>query len=214
MSNRRSIFDAVRKMLGRGFTKAEVERLDAALDAAGVPESALKPAAPSPPENDDTPHTTGLQGVDLIKRFEGCHRPIGAGRFMAYPDPGTGGKPWTIGWGSTRDFDEKPIKPGTVWSQQQCDDKLVRDLRQFERDVRDALGGALAATSQAQFDALVSFHYNTGAIRRATLTRKHKAGDYRGAQREFGRWNKAGGRVLKGLTRRRASEAKLYASGS
>lgn len=67
-----------------------------------------------------------------------------------------------------------------------------------------------APTTAHQFDALVSFHYNTGAIARATLTRKHLAGDHAGAAREFARWNRAGGRVLKGLVRRRAAEAELY----
>lgn len=69
-----------------------------------------------------------------------------------------------------------------------------------------------APTTQNQFDAMVSFHYNTGAIGRATLTRKHKAGDHEAASAEFLRWNKAGGRVLAGLTRRRAEEARLYRS--
>jgi hypothetical protein len=64
----------------------------------------------------------------------------------------------------------------------------------------------------SQFDALVSFHYNTGAIGRATLTKRHLAGDYAGAAREFARWNRAAGQVLKGLTRRRAAEAELYLS--
>jgi lysozyme len=77
--------------------------------------------------------------------------------------------------------------------------------------VERALDGA--ATSPAQFDAMVSFHYNTGAIARATLTRKHKAGDPAGAAREFTRWVHAGGRVLRGLERRRWAEAELYASG-
>jgi GH24 family phage-related lysozyme (muramidase) len=74
--------------------------------------------------------------------------------------------------------------------------------------VAQAIGDA--PTTQAQFDALVSFHYNTGAIGRATLTRRHRAGDYVGAAREFARWNRAGGRILSGLTRRRAAEAELY----
>ena len=65
-----------------------------------------------------------------------------------------------------------------------------------------------------QFDALVSFHYNTGAIGRATLTKLHRAGDYGGAARQFARWNRAGGRVMVGLTRRRAAEAALYRRGS
>jgi GH24 family phage-related lysozyme (muramidase) len=69
-----------------------------------------------------------------------------------------------------------------------------------------------APTTPAQFDALVAFHYNTGAIGRATLTRKHREGDREGAAREFARWNRAGGKVLKGLVRRRAAEAELYLS--
>ena len=65
-------------------------------------------------------------------------------------------------------------------------------------------------TSQHQFDALVSFHYNTGAIARATLTKLHKAGDHAGAAAEFGKWVNAGGRRLAGLVRRREAEAALY----
>ena len=57
---------------------------------------------------------------------------------------------------------------------------------------------------------MVSFHYNTGAIARATLTKRHKAGDFSGSAREFRRWNKAGGRIMKGLARRRTAEEKLY----
>ena len=67
-----------------------------------------------------------------------------------------------------------------------------------------------APTSQPQFDALVSFHYNTGAIGRATLTKLHKVGDFAGAAAEFGKWVHAGGRRLAGLVRRREAEAALY----
>lgn len=148
----------------------------------------------------------GADGISLIKRFEGCARKRPDGRIEAYPDPGTGGDPWTIGWGATG----AGIGPGTVWSQAQCDARLEADLVRYAQDVDRALGGA--ATTQPQFDALVSFHYNTGAIARATLTRKHIAGDYPGARREFARWTRAAGRVLKGLQRRRAAEAELYSS--
>ena len=78
------------------------------------------------------------------------------------------------------------------------------------RDVATALGNA--QTTQAQFDALVSFHYNTGAIARSTLLRLHRAGKYGEAAAEFARWNRAGGRILKGLVRRRKAEAALYRS--
>ena len=91
-------------------------------------------------------------------------------------------------------------------------DKLEAELKlqRYAAEVDRALGDA--PRTQAQFDALVSFHYNTGAIARATLTRKHKAGDYVGAHVEFGNWIHAGGKVLKGLVRRRAAEAELYAA--
>ncbi|MGE8143034.1 lysozyme [Novosphingobium sp. NPDC080210] len=179
----------------------------------GKPETKCEPAqqariVPESPDPVKAPTKTGAAGVALIKQFEGCHKPIGQGRFQAYPDPGTGGKPWTIGWGSTTDAEGKPIVPGTVWTQAQCDAQLVRDLARFEREVAQAVAGA--PTTQNQFDAMVSFHYNTGAIARSTLLRKHRAGDYAGAQAEYGRWNKAAGKVLAGLTRRRAAEAELY----
>ncbi|MGY6552799.1 MAG: lysozyme [Erythrobacter sp.] len=156
--------------------------------------------------------TIGPRGTALIKQFEGCARRRSDGLIEAYPDPGTGAEPWTIGWGATGAdrFNGGRIRPGTVWTQSQCDQRLAEDLARYAADVARALGNA--PTSQGQFDAMVSFHYNTGAIARATLTRKHIAGDYQGAAAEFARWNKAGGRVLRGLTRRREAEAQLYMS--
>lgn len=160
--------------------------------------------------------TTSKAGLDLIKSFESCAKAIGGGKFRAYPDPAPGrnGLPVTIGWGSTRDFDGKPIRPGTVWTQEECDRKKAEDMAEFERQVRAILGDA--PTTQGQFDALVSFAYNIGSssLRGSTLMRKHKAGDYAGAADQFARWNKAGGAVMRGLTRRRAAEAALYRSGS
>lgn len=192
---RKTIFDAVRRMLGRGFRQVEVERLDRAIDRALGAEG-----APEPPPS----RSVGPPGVALIKQFEGCERLRADGLVEAYPDPATGGVPWTIGWGATG----PEIGAGTVWTRAQCDARLERDLQRYAAEVAEAIGEA--PTTQDQFDALVSFHYNTGAIARATLTRKHVAGDHAGAAREFARWNRAGGRVLRGLTRRRAAEAELY----
>ena len=196
---RKAIFDAIRRLLGRGLAQREVAQVDAAIDAAlrGPPDP-----QPSPPR------TIGPAGIALIKAFEGCARRRADGRFEAYPDPGTGGAPWTIGWGATGPGRDGPIGAGTVWSQAECDARLERDLARYAADVAEAIGDA--PTSQPQFDALVSFHYNTGAIARATLTRKHVAGDHAGAAAEFARWNRAGGRVMNGLTRRRAAESALY----
>ena len=148
-----------------------------------------------------TPLTVGADGLKLIKTFEGC-------KLTAYPDPGTGGDPWTIGWGATG----PGIKKGIVWTQAQADQRLIEDVARFALQVGRGLAGA--ATTQKQFDALTSFHYNTGSLLSSTLLRKHKAGDYAGAVAEFGKWIHAGGHVLPGLVKRRAAEAALYRSGS
>ncbi len=174
--------------------------------AAAPPVPAL--TAPTAPATGNAhPLRVGPAGLALIKRFEGCARLRADGRFEAYPDPGTGGDPWTIGWGATG----KGITRGTIWTQAQCDARLEADLTRFSADVARALGDC--PTSQHQFDALVSFHYNTGAIARATLTRLHKAGRFEAAAAEFGKWVHAGGKRLTGLVRRRAAEASLYAGG-
>jgi GH24 family phage-related lysozyme (muramidase) len=157
------------------------------------------------------PRRIGAEGIALIKRFEGCARLRRDGLVEAYPDPGTGGEPWTIGWGATRDGLHGFVGPETVWTQAQCDARLEDDLVRYAAEVARAIGDA--PTTQGQFDAMVSFHYNTGAIARATLTRRHCAGDHEGAAAEFRRWNKAGGRVLKGLVRRRLEEERLYRGG-
>ena len=206
--DRKPIFDAIRRLLGRGIRPAEVAAIDGAIDRAlGVEPTAASDSAPAP----RPARRIGPDGIALIQRFEGCAKKQPDGRYAAYPDPGTGAEPWTIGWGSTRDEAGERIAPGTIWTRAQCDAQLERDLARYAADVARAIGPA--PTSQPQFDALVSFHYNTGAIGRATLTRLHVAGDHKGAAAEFARWNKAAGRVLKGLTRRREAEAALYRQG-
>lgn len=184
---------------------ARMKARRAALATAGNA-TPLPHASPTGDARTGGPQMISPDGLALIKRFEGCARRRGDGQFEAYPDPGTGGAPWTIGWGATG----RDIAPGTIWTQAECDARLERDLTRFAREVALALGDC--PTSQSQFDALVSFHYNTGAITKATLTKLHNAGQYAAAQVEFGKWVHAGGRRLNGLVRRRADEARLYAS--
>lgn len=169
--------------------------------------SARPAPPPATPPAPTAPRRIGPAGLALIQQFEHCARQQPDGRFAAYPDPGTNGAPWTIGWGATG----PDITRGTVWTQAQCDARLAQDVERCASEVAAALGPC--PTSQAQFDALTSFHYNTGAIARATLTRLHKAGQFDLAAREFRRWNRAGGKALAGLTRRREAEAALYGSG-
>jgi len=135
----------------------------------------------------------------LVQQFEGC-------KLAAYPDPGTGGDPWTIGWGSTG----PDIRKGTVWTQEQADARFAEHLDHFGQGVAALV--KTAPTTAGQFAALVSFAYNCGlgSLKTSTLLRMHLEGDYAGAVGQFARWNRAGGKVLPGLTRRRAAEAKLY----
>jgi lysozyme len=144
--------------------------------------------------------------IDLVKSFEGYAEKRADGGCDAYPDPGSGGDPWTIGYGSTGG----DIRRGTVWTKQQADERFAHDLGKFGAKVEALLGGAL--TTQHQFDALVSFAYNvgTGNLTSSTLLKKHRARDFEGAANEFLKWNKAAGKVMAGLTRRRAAERALY----
>lgn len=193
-------FAALRRMVSRRESCASPTPSPAAIPSIANPSA-------SEPELGLQLRAISQPGLEFIKRFEGCSRLRPDGKVEAYPDPGTGGAPWTIGWGSTG----PGIVRGTVWTMAQCNDRLAADLDRYAAEVRRAIGSA--PTTQAQFDALVSFHYNTGAIARATLTRLHKAGDHSGAAREFGRWVFASGTRLKGLERRRAAEAALYNGG-
>ena len=141
---------------------------------------------------------TSAAGIELIKRFEGC-------KLTAYPDPGTGGDPWTVGYGSTGPH----VKRSLTITQAQADEWLLQDLDRFEQAVERLVSVPL---TQNQFDALTSFCYNVGAgaLQQSTLLRKLNAGDYEGAQGQFARWNRAGGKEMPGLTRRRAAEAELF----
>jgi GH24 family phage-related lysozyme (muramidase) len=156
-----------------------------------------------------THRKTSQAGIDLMHQFEGLHKLRHDGKVEAYLCPA---KVWTIGWGSTgKDpFNGGAIKGGTVWTREQCDMRFEQHLATFEAGVRDGLAGKPA--SQAQFDAMVCLAYNigVGAFQRSTVLRKHNAGDFDGAAKAFLMWTKAGGKVLKGLVRRREAEAALY----
>ncbi|BHD63697.1 lysozyme [Salmonella enterica subsp. enterica serovar Senftenberg] len=144
---------------------------------------------------------TSEKGIALIKQFEGC-------KLTAYQDSvGV----WTIGYGWTQPVDGKPIRAGMTIKQETAERLLKTGLVSYESDVSRLVKVGL---SQGQFDALVSFTYNLGArsLSTSTLLRKLNAGDYDGAADEFLRWNKAGGKVLKGLTRRREAERALFLS--
>ncbi|WP_046060013.1 lysozyme [Paracidovorax citrulli] len=139
---------------------------------------------------------TSAAGIALIEEFEGF-------RAQAYRDPvGI----WTIGYGFTRG-----VEAGDRITRAQADDRLRAELATYEAGVWRATGGNV---TQAQFDALVSFAWNVGiaGMTGSSVVKAHNRGDYQAAARAFALWNKAGGKVWPGLTRRRAAEAALYLS--
>ena len=88
------------------------------------------------------------------------------------------------------------------------DRRFLLDAQHFVMQVAALVGSK--KTTQNQFDALVSFQYNTGHLAGSTLLTKHLAGDFKSAAAEFAKWVHAGGHVLPGLVKRRAAEAALY----
>ncbi len=154
-------------------------------------------------------------GKQLIKHFEGVHtRPYLCPAIL-----------WTVGVGRVLYPEQNklkiperktyPLKPehDKAWSDESIDLLFDADLLRFESGVLRHCPDSV--TSQSQFDALVAFSFNCGlgALQASTLRRLYNAGDVEGAAAEFPKWNKGGGRVLPGLTRRRLEEQALFLSG-
>ena len=161
----------------------------------GAPASgAAAKAAPAQGGAQPAGMSLSQSGLNLIKSHEGL-------RTTAYKDPvGV----WTIGYGHTG-----TAKPGQKITEAQAEQLLRQDVGWAEAAVRKNVKVPL---TQGQFDALVSFTFNlgAGALSRSTLLKKLNAGDYAGAQAEFGKFVHAGGRVLPGLVRRRNEEAQMF----
>lgn len=138
---------------------------------------------------------TSERGIKLLIEFEGF-------RGEAYiPVPGD--VP-TIGFGFT-----KGVKMGDRMTLAEARDRLKTELAEYERGVYEA---CTVRPTQNQFDAFVCFAFNIGVagFNRSSVLKAHNRGDTQAAARAFSLWNKSGGRVYAGLTRRRAAEAALY----
>ena len=137
---------------------------------------------------------TSAEGIALIKKFEGCE-------LEAYQ---CSAGVWTIGSGHTKDVEE-----GDTISKDQAEEMLVEELHEYENYVNEYVNVAL---SQNQFDALVSWVYNLGPanLKASTMLKVLNDGKYEDVPYQMKRWNKAGGKVLDGLVRRREAEALLY----
>lgn len=142
-------------------------------------------------------------GRELIQKYEGC-------KLTAYPDPATGGIPWTIGFGNTYYEDGTKVKKGDKITQQRADDLLLNLLVHYEKGV-DSL--TRDDVSQNQFNALVSFAWNVGIanLKSSTLLKKVNINpEDKTIRAEFEKWNRANGKVMAGLVARRNAEADLY----
>lgn len=154
---------------------------------------------------------------DLIKGFETLHD--GDLTLIGLQPKMCPAGVWTEGYGHAIFYNGKPLKGvenkklayklATVTNEAEAEKLLIKDVGSFERFVERQLE---VLVNQNQFDALVSFTFNvgTGNFQRSMLLEKTNMKDYKAASEEFPKWNKAGGKVLPGLTRRRAAEKKLF----
>jgi lysozyme len=115
---------------------------------------------------------------------------------------------WTIGFGTT-----EGVRPGQTIDPVKALQRALTDAQKFEGALKECVHVPL---HQHEYDSLVAFSYNvgSGAFCRSTLVRKLNAGDYEGACKELLRWNRAGGKVVRGLVNRREQEYKLCMGGA
>ena len=135
------------------------------------------------------------KGIYAIKKFEGCE-------LIAYQDAvGV----WTIGYGHT-----KGVSEGDIISSAQAEALLLKELKEYENYVHELVEVPL---HQYQFDALVSWTYNLGPtnLKSSTMLKVLNEGKYDEVPDQMRRWNRAGGKVLEGLVKRRDYEARLFA---
>jgi len=141
------------------------------------------------------------QGVQLVKHFEGLF-------LKAYKCPAG---VWTIGYGHTGlKHQDGTVKASRKITAAEAEALLLHDLNVFAPSVEKLVKVPLA---QHEFDALVSFHFNTGALGKSTLLKKLNQMDKGGAALEFLKWTRGGGKVLPGLVRRRKAEQYLFNTG-
>jgi lysozyme len=143
------------------------------------------------------------EGVDLVIRFEG---------YSSTPYRCAAGV-WTIGYGTTRYPDGRRVTgDDPECTKQQAEAWLHHELEKAERAV---IMYCKPYLNDKQRAALASFVYNlgSGAFKASTLRRRINSGDWDDVPYQLSRWNKAGGRVLRGLVRRRTAEAELWNDG-
>lgn len=153
--------------------------------------------------------TISKNGLDIIKTGEGLAKKIGNNQVQAYPDPRTGGAPWTIGYGTTQ-INGKAVEPGQIITIAQAEQIF---LDQIKKTYLPGVTSALrAVVTQSMIDACVSLAYNigVGGFRKSSICSNVNRGDYQAAANSFLSYNTAKGQVLPGLTKRRQEESQLF----
>ena len=145
---------------------------------------------------------TNAAALDIITSFEGFSS-------ESYQCPAG---VWTIGYGSTRCPDGSRVTQDTAaFTEAEALEWVRHELAHTEYDVARLVRVPL---TENQFGALVSFTYNVGSgnLKASTLRQKLNRGDFEGASLEFPKWRRAGGKILRGLVRRREAEKQLFAA--
>lgn len=143
---------------------------------------------------------TSAAGRAFIEQIE----ENGVAKLKPYDD-GTG--TLTIGFGHTTAAGPPKVRRGMTITAQQADDILGADLHSVEVNVSHLVKVPL---TQAQFDTLVSFDFNTGGLWRSTALRRLNAKNYDGVPAALAVWNRGGGRVMAGLVKRRKAEGVMW----
>lgn len=147
------------------------------------------------------------EGINLLKELEGY-------RAEAYQ---CSAGVWTIGYGNTMYEDGSKVKKGDVINRENAEKLLEFHTYEYENAIRASLHNNHIVLAPRSLDALVSLAYNIGltAFLKSTLYKvlKNDPNDLKGIEYQWKRWNKAGGRELEGLTKRREKEFDLYRRG-
>lgn len=193
------IYDRLRELLGGKLPVAQFNHARNII-LSGYREDFRIALGLAPSQPDD--QKTSQKGIEFIQGYEKL-------RLKAYKPVPT--DPWTIGWGSTRDLNGKPIQEGQTITKEMADLMFAKDLKYFENIVNEIITAKL---TQNQFDALVSFVYNNGETNfiSGTVDDNINKGNWDAAYAKWAQYINSGGKPLDGLKFRRQAEIKMAKS--
>ena len=208
----KNIFSWLRANSSGKLTQAQVDSANATIEKVGVEtfakaigfdlNSYLERSIPKERNATSGYLDISERGFDLIKKFEGL-------KLKAYKDSAG---IWTIGYGTIRYPNGKPVRQGDTCTQAQANEYMKHDCRWVEATLDKHIKNA--RLNQNQFDALASFVYNVGenAFAKSTMLSLINKNNLTSAASQFDRWVNAGGRRIQGLVNRRNSEKALFLS--